>query len=285
MLSLNLNSDLPVNFFRDVSRIAEMAGYSRIWVGESIAHGHSFPLLATAAEMTNRIQIGAGIVSPVANRCHHIIQAFRTLREAYGDRFAIALAPGDADALKSIGAVTSSPVAAVIECLKKLKQVREKEGWRIPIYVGASGPELISMGSEAADGVLLNYVYPEYVHWAIRWMKRRSFTAVYGPALLLPDPENEPLLLAAARVVFRGANKAFLKEFGMLGLNETGTEPSLHANNRVLLEKFTIAGDSHTIVDRIQELFNVGIDEVILATPMCRNINSVKRLPELYFLR
>ncbi len=284
MLSLNLNSDLSLSFFREASRIAESAGYSRIWVGESIRYGHSFPLLATAAEVTHRIQIGAGIVSPQLNRCHHIAQAFRTLREVYGERFVVALAPGDAQVVKSVGAMATRPMEAVLECVKELRDIRESKGWNLPVYVGASGPRLIAEGSEVADGVLLNYVHPEYVEWAMRQMKRKAFTAAYGPALLLPDPENEPLLMSAARVVLTGANQTFLKELSFA--TQSGEKTSRWSTediDRLSMDRFTMAGESTAMIERLQQLSALGVDEVVLATPMCRNLASVETLAKLYF--
>ncbi len=286
MLSLNLNSDLPLNSFKEASRLAESAGYSRIWIGESISYGHSFPLLAMAAQTTSRIQIGAGILSPQLNRCHHIIRAFQTLREAYGERFAVALAPGDAQEVWSAGATAARPVEMVLECARRLKRWRDEKGWELPVYVGASGPRLIAEGSVVADGLLLNYVYPEYLAWAIRQMRRKAFLAAYGPALLLPDHANEPLLRTAVTIVLAGANEAFLREFGLVtqarDARETMAEKSSKTEGILPLDKLALAAPLMEMRKMLQGLSCNGVDEVVLATPMCRNLASVKMLADAY---
>ena len=286
MLSLNLNSDLSLDSFKETARQAESVGYSRIWVGESIGFGHSFPLLALAAEVTRRIQIGAGILSPQLNRCHHIIRAFQTLHEAYGDRFAVALAPGDAREVESAGATAAKPAKMVLECVGELKKRRDERGWDLPIYVGASGPRLIAEGSAAADGILLNYVHPEYLDWAIRQLAQKTFLAAYGPALLLPDHANEPLLRVAARIVIAGANEVFLREFGLISQASEAREalngrPRRNGNN-MPLEKLVLTGGPAEMGAKMQKLSRMGLDEVVLATPMCRNLDSVRALANAF---
>lgn len=285
MLSLNLNSDLPLSSFKEASRLAESVGYSRIWIGESIGFGHSFPLLAVAAEVTRRIQIGAGILSPQLNRCYHIFRAFQTLREVYGDRFAVALAPGDAQEVRSAGATAARSVEVVLECVKELKRWREEKGWNLPVYVGASGPRLIAEGSTTADGVLLNYVHPEYLGWAIRQMKRKTITAAYGPALLLPDPANEPLLRAAATIVLAGANEAFLREFDLTlqarEAREAMVEKLPNVADQCSLGKFVLAGGLTELGMMLRKLSDRGIDEVVLATPFCRNPEAIRTVASI----
>jgi alkanesulfonate monooxygenase SsuD/methylene tetrahydromethanopterin reductase-like flavin-dependent oxidoreductase (luciferase family) len=282
ILSLNLNADLSLKDFREAARLAESAGYFRIWIGESISYGHSFSFLAMAAEETRRIQIGAGILSPQLNRCHHIVRAFQTLQEVYGERFAVALAPGDINEVQSAGANSAKPIETVLQCVKELKKRRDEKKWKLPVYVGASGPRLISEGSMLADGVLLNYIHPEFVDWAIHQMKRKTFAAAYGPALLLPDPVNEPLLREAATTVITGANEVFLREFSLTSQAERAREilASKHSKTdlRLSLERFVLAGKLTEMKAMLEKLFDKGVDEIILATPMCRNLASVKTL-------
>ena len=282
ILSLNLNADLSLKDFREAARLAESVGYFRIWIGESISYGHSFSFLAMAAEETRRIQIGAGILSPQLNRCHHIIRAFQTLQEVYGERFAVALAPGDLNEVQSAGANSAKPVETVLQCVKELKKRRDEKKWKLPVYVGASGPRLIAEGSMVADGVLLNYVHPEFVDWAMHQMKRKTFVAAYGPALLLPDPVNEPLLREAATMVIAGANEVFLSEFSLTTQAGRAREVLARKHSktdlRLSLDRFVLAGNLTEMKAMLEKLFDKGVDEVILATPMCRNLPSVKTL-------
>jgi len=281
--SLNLNSDLSVEHFLEAARLAESAGYYRLWVGESIGFGHSFPFITMAAEKTQRILVGAGILSPQLNHCHHICRAFQTLREVCGDRFAVAIAPGDILEVESAGASTQKVVERVLNCIQELRKLRDERKWELPVYVGASGPRLLAEGSLLADGVLINYVNPEFVEWALSKMKCKTFVAAYGPALLRPDGENERFLRAAAFIVLAGANKAFLEEFGLEALANEARE-NLRKGRisterlRLSLEKFALAGDLEEIKAKFQELEVLGVNEVILATPICRNLASINAL-------
>jgi alkanesulfonate monooxygenase SsuD/methylene tetrahydromethanopterin reductase-like flavin-dependent oxidoreductase (luciferase family) len=282
-VSLNINADLPMEHFREATQLGESAGYGRIWIGENIGFGHPLPHLAVAAEATRYITIGAGIISPQLNRCYHIYRAFQTLREAYGQRFAVALAPGDARELEQTGAETRRPVEAVLDCVRELKRRRGEGKWDFPVYIGASGPRMVTEGSLQADGILLNYIHPDYIEWAMRHMNRKCFVAAYGPALVLPDPVNQHTLRLNVAIILSGANQAFLREFDLENEAAKARE-ALEVKGMIPGDldlpwgKFALMGGVAQLREKLEGLADMGIDEVILSTPMCKNLASVSEL-------
>ncbi len=282
-VGINFNGDLSFETIRKGARISDKLGYSNIWVGESIDFNHPFPVIASIADATVRSRVGSGIISYFFNRRLHIIKAFETLVEAYGDRFAIALAPGDLNSLKSFGIDASKP-------LKKLEQniaeLRASEALAdTPIYAGASGPKMIEIGSRIADGVLLNYAHTEYVEWALSHLAKDTYVGVYAPALLAPDSANEKSALIAASYVAAGANKAFQREFGLTdfidevrGMLRAKRFSDLENHREFLMDRFLISGDEKTIQGQINEFEKMGIDQVILGSPFCYNIKSVETI-------
>ncbi|GBE57031.1 methylenetetrahydromethanopterin reductase [archaeon BMS3Bbin16] len=282
-VGINFNGDQSFAEITEGAKQAEQLGYSDIWVGESIEFNHPFPIITAIADATAGLRVGSGIISYFFNHPLHIKKAFETLVEAYGNRFVIALAPGDLNSLKIAGIDASKP-------LKKLEQtIVELRASEVladtPIYVGASGPRMIELGSRLADGVLLNYVHPEYVEWALEHIALETYVGVYAPALLTPDPVNERSALIAASYVAAGANKAFQEEFGLIDFVDEIREilrdkrfSELGKHGDFLTSRFLISGDEKTLQKRMNEFKKMSIDQVILGSPFCYNIKSVKAI-------
>ncbi|NOZ76345.1 MAG: LLM class flavin-dependent oxidoreductase [Euryarchaeota archaeon] len=281
---LNINGNMDLEGLREAAQAAEEAGFSHIWVGESTAYLHPFPIMTACLEYTEDIRVGTGIISPKRTRRFHIQKAAATLKEVYGPRVMVGLAPGDrygllADCIESAGVL-----AMLEETVRGLKE----DDPELPVFLGASGPRLVALAGDAADGVLLNYVRPEYVRWALGFLKRDTYTAVYGPALLLPGGRLEGQLLGAAAVVAAGSNPAFQEEMGLSDFASRMQElvrqkrwAELAAYEKGLLEGFTISGGVDEISGRIEEYREMGIDQVVFGVPFCRDVRGIRRMGEV----
>ncbi len=273
---INFNGDMSPQRVRERARIAEEAGFDYIWVGETTSFVHPFPVIANICHNTEAIKVGAGIISVQKNRCIHIKKGFETLREVYGSRFVIGIAPGDRFGLLTTCVVTRDIIKKIRECTAQLN----KGG--TPIFIGAAGPKLIELATTVADGILLNYVHPDFVRWAIKHFKRKVYTAAYGPSLVLPDKKNENHLRISAATVIAGGNRVFLEDFGLVEVSEEirtilkkRRYDTLKKYDRVL-DKFTISGDIREIKGRIEELEKLGIDQVIFSSPLSNNPESIR---------
>ncbi len=298
---INFNGDLPFNHIIKGSRISEQIGFKYIWVGESNEFIHPFPVLAAICENTSSIQIGSGIISPQLNLCRHILKAFETLQEIYGQRFIIGLAPGDFIALQSIGVGIKQPIERINECLieiagsvptyisKQIKQITQTEeacAYRtIPVFIGATGPKTIEFASQKADGILLNYLKPEFIKWAMKYFKRKIYTAVYGPSLILPDAQNEKKLLLAASVVASSMPKELQIEFDLekkinqiKNYLQQKNYKELKKYEDFLYSNFTLSGTLEQISKRVEEMVENKIDQVVFGTPICRNLEAIEKL-------
>jgi 5,10-methylenetetrahydromethanopterin reductase len=215
--------------------------------------------------------------------------AFQNLQDVYGNRFALGLAPGDIRGLKITGALTKHPLQKVKNCIREVRK-KFPDSSTLPIYVGASGPKMVEIASKMADGVLLNYVYPEFISWALRYFKDGPCRkAAYGPTLLKPEEKNIELLRVSAAIVLSGGNKTFLREFG---LEETASEVNgilhkrqfhkLRMYDDLLLSKFAISGSLCEVEERVDELKHLGICQVVFATPLCRDVASIKKIGDAF---
>jgi len=301
-IGVNVNTDLPLSYIIEAARAAEASGYDSIWVGEAVEYPHPLPIIALICKETKRIKVGAGILSSKINRCLHIIKAFQTLQEAYGNRLVVGLAPGDYRRLEALGiplveslteletwveylSKTQVPTHLVPESITSRTTVKSLcELTNMPIYVGASGPRMIRMASLNADGILLNYICPKFVEWALKFVENEECCiAAYGPALLKSDDDNLGRLRISAATVLAGANNGFLKEFGLEGESENVKRIlaerryiGLADYDELLLNRFSICSSIEGIEERIKQLKDLGVDQVILATPFWRNLSAIK---------
>ena len=196
------------------------------------------------------------------------------------------LAPGDYRGLTTTGALTSNPLERVTNCVAEFR----KRLATTPVYVGASGPKMVETGSRIADGLLMNYVFPEFLKWALKFFKEGPCRKVaYGPALLKPDEKNLGLLRISAAMMLSGANKVFLEEFGLgdaaSEVGEILAKEEFHKlgdYDSILLEKFALHGSLLDLEKRVEELDALGMNQVVFATPLCRNLSSLKKIGEAF---
>ncbi len=275
-LSLNINGDLPLKDLIDRVKIAESAGIESIWIGELEQFKSSIEVAAqlepeTGAEL-------CVLLSTSRNSCSEIITASK--------KYAVGLIPGRAKDLENF-----------ISCLKEVKGEAET------VYAGVSGPLITERASEYADGLLFNYVYPEYIEWIERYMKpgeeTETLTSAFGPSLFLPSPFYEELLIAAAIVM--QSNPFFLETFNLQkmsrqipsdlyklvrlrqarqSVNETQEFHQIKEYSQELLKLFTISGEMEEVRNRIHQLLHL-CDSVVLGDPFFRDIESLKNLKRL----
>jgi len=300
-IGINFNTDLSISSIIKGAKIAEEYGYNHIWIGEAFQYPHPLPIAALISKVTKKIKVGI-IVSPKIDKCIHIIKSIQVLQEAYGERYAIGLIPGDPLRLKTLGLNTFNVLEDIKFCIKSFPRTNLKiksefkdsipklcKLTSLPIYVGASGPKMINEGSKIADGLLLNYINPEFIKWALEFIDvENCCIAAFGPVLL--KPTTKELLTAlriSAAVVAAGANKSLIKEFNMYTqieeikkIFEKNEFNALESYDEFLINKFAVYGDIEEIKSKIEELRKIGVDQVIFGTPFCKDFEAIKKLSE-----
>ncbi len=276
-VSVNLNGDLSSDELTERARGFEKAGVKIVWVGEFEGFEDPFRVAEVIATSTSLL-IGFGILSPLRRGCGEIRRRVAELEEEFGRRFYVALAPGNR-----------------FENPKEAVDVTVKCARGMNAFVGVSSPYITKEASKSSPGLLVNYVKPDFVRWIRGFMRRRVFTASYGPALILPSEFEEDLLIAAS-IVFTGSGKlinAFhlqhiaaelgrmnierLVEIRRRGESIKDVADVLFKHREFLLQNFTISGSYESVVGRIKNLLTVS-DHVILADPFFRDRKSIKFL-------
>lgn len=186
-VALYLQDLHPLREAMEYARYAEERGFDAVWQAESrLVREATVPMAAYAA-VTSRIKVGSGIV-PIWTRNVGLLAAtFSTLDELAPGRVMLGLGAWWEPLASKVGVDRRKPLRAMRETVEATRRLLAMErvsydgefvhlddveidivhGDRspkhVPIYIGATGMQMMELAGEIADGVLLNYmVAPAY---------------------------------------------------------------------------------------------------------------------------
>jgi 5,10-methylenetetrahydromethanopterin reductase len=181
--SLRLNNDHPVSEYVRLAVLAESVGFDQFWVSNDLFF-RSAPVILTAVALATRtIEIGTCILNPYTINPAEIAMIAATLDEVSGGRFNLGLSSGAEDFLAWVGIPAKKPLTAVVESVAALNHLLSGENaahdgdflrWteetylrfsphrRVPIYLGAMSPKMLTEIGRVADGGLPLLFPPEH---------------------------------------------------------------------------------------------------------------------------
>lgn len=160
----------PPGRFRELVAAAEDAGFDALWVCDSSLHARDvYVYLALVATGSSRLRFGPNCTHPCTRHPAVTANAIATLQEVSGGRARLAVGAGDRP-VTELGYRPAS-VAAVREMVRVVRALHRGETVDaadgivlrnarlagpvpVPVYVAASGPRMLELGGEVADGVL-----------------------------------------------------------------------------------------------------------------------------------
>ena len=180
--SIRVNNDLSVEETVALAKGAEAAGFDQFWLSHDLFMRSAPVALAVAAQHTERIHLGIGILNPYTLDPAEIAMVAATLSEVTGGRFLLGLAPGAVEFLDWVGLEQPLALTRVRETMVVLRLLLEGKraafegrtlrwkdgaylrmpGATVPIYLGAMGPRMLELAGRSADGVLPLLFPPEH---------------------------------------------------------------------------------------------------------------------------
>lgn len=176
----------------DYVRYAEEKGFEAVWQAESRLVRDAIVPMAAYAAVSEKIKIGSGVINNWTRNIGLLAATFLTLDDLAPNRIICGLGAWWDPLAQNVGIERRKPLLAMRETIEVLRrllnmervtfngefhQVNEIEldvvhGRREPrdvqIMVGATGPKMIELTGEIADGIVLNYcVPPEYNEMAM----------------------------------------------------------------------------------------------------------------------
>jgi alkanesulfonate monooxygenase SsuD/methylene tetrahydromethanopterin reductase-like flavin-dependent oxidoreductase (luciferase family) len=152
--------EYPLETIRAVAPAAEAAGYHTFWLSQP-ENRDSLATLADVSGLTQRIKLGIGAIpftlrgpDEMAGRVRGLNLPLDRLRLGVGS----GTGPGSLDRLR--------------DGVRDLRSLLDVE-----IVVAPLGPKMCRLAGEVADGVLLNWLTPEFAHSSLQWVQEGADAA------------------------------------------------------------------------------------------------------------
>ena len=201
---------------------AEKMGFEAVWQAESRLVRDAIVPMAAYAAVTERIKIGSGVINNWTRNIGLLAATFLTLDDLAPGRIIAGLGAWWDPLARNVGIIRRKPLKAMRETVIVLRRLLNmervtfhgefvhvdgieldvvhgrREPRNVPIYIGATGPKMLALAGEIADGVLLNYcVPPEYNDWALEQIEKgarkagRSLDDIDRPQLIVASVDED----------------------------------------------------------------------------------------------
>lgn len=186
-VAMYLQDAHPIRDGMEYTRYAESRGFEAVWQAESRLVRDAIVPMAAFAAVTSKIKIGSGVINNWTRNAAIISTTFLTLDDLAPDRVILGIGAWWDPLAKNVGISRTKPLKAmrevvtVVRDLLAMKNVTfhgefvqvtgiehdivhgRREPRHVPIYIGATGMQMMELAGEIGDGVLLNYlVSPQY---------------------------------------------------------------------------------------------------------------------------
>jgi len=206
----------------DFVQYAEKRGFEAVWQAESRLVRDAIVPMAAYAAVTQRIKVGSGVINNWTRNIGLLAATFLTLDDLAPNRIICGIGAWWDPLAKNVGIDRRKPLTAMKETVTILKKLLgmekvtfhgefihvdgieldvvhgRKEPRNVPVYIGATGDQMMEMAGEIADGVVLNYcVPPEYNINALQLLEKGAEKAKRGledvdrPQLIVCSVDND----------------------------------------------------------------------------------------------
>jgi 5,10-methylenetetrahydromethanopterin reductase len=231
-------------------KYAEEKGFEAVWQAESRLVRDAIVPMAAFAAHTSRIKIGSGVVNNWTRNVALTAATFLTLDDLAPNRIILGIGAWWDPLAKNVGIERNKPLLAmrehitVVRELLAMKNVTfhgefvnvtgieldvvhgRREPRNVPIMIGATGPKMMTLSGEIADGVVLNYlVSPSYNLKAMEQLEAgakvagRSIDSIDRPQLVVcsVDYDRKRALDGARKLVtqYLGQQPHIMKASGV----------------------------------------------------------------------
>ncbi len=206
----------------DFVQYAEDRGFESVWQAESRLVRDAIVPMAAYAAVTNRIHIGSGVINNWTRNIGLLASTYLTLDDLAPDRIICGIGAWWDPLARNVGIERRKPLTAMRETVEVLRRLLNMErvtfhgefvhvdgieldvvhGRRepryVPIMIGATGPKMMELTGEIADGAVLNYcVPPEYNDQALELLENgakksgRTLDDVDRPQLVVCSVDHD----------------------------------------------------------------------------------------------
>jgi 5,10-methylenetetrahydromethanopterin reductase len=200
--ALYLQDAHPIRQGMDLARYAERKGFAAVWQADSrLVRDATVPMAAFAA-VTSTIHIGSGVMDIWSRNPARLASTFSTLDDLAPGRIICGLGAWWDPLAAKVGIDRAKPLSRMREVVTVVRALlanehvtfhgehvhldgveldyvhQERRPKQVPIYIGATGMQMMELAGEIADGCVLNYlVSPAYNRTAMEALARGAAKA------------------------------------------------------------------------------------------------------------
>ncbi len=181
----------------EYARYAEQKGFEAVWQAESRLVRDAIVPMAAYAAVTEKLKVGSGVINNWTRNIGLLAATYLTLDDLAPDRILCGIGAWWDPLARNVGIDRRKPLLAMKETVITMRRLLNmervtfhgefvhvdgieldvvhgrREPRNVPIYIGATGDQMMEMTGEIADGALLNYcVPPEYNLKAIEQLEK-----------------------------------------------------------------------------------------------------------------
>lgn len=186
-VAIYLQDAHPIREGMEFARYAEQQGFSAVWQAESRLVREATVPMAAFASVTDTITIGSGVVDCWSRNPARLAATFSTLDDLAPGRVILGIGAWWDPLAQKVGINREKPLRVMREIVTVVRALLNNENVtfhgeyvhldgveldyvyqarrpkNVPIYIGATGMQMMELTGEIADGAVLNYlVSPEY---------------------------------------------------------------------------------------------------------------------------
>lgn len=190
--ALYLQDAHPISEGIDYVKYAEEKGFDAVWQADSRLVRDAIVPMSAFAATTSHIKIGSGVVDCWTRNPARLAATFSTLDDLAPGRVILGIGAWWDPLATKVGISRDKPLRAMREIITAVRALlnnetvtmdgtfvhldgveldyvyQDRRPKDVPIYLGATGMQMMELAGEIADGVVLNYlVSPEYNKTAI----------------------------------------------------------------------------------------------------------------------
>ena len=304
--ALYLQDAHPIREGMELVQYAEKRGFDAVWQADSRLVRDAIVPMSAFAAVTDRIKIGSGVVDVWTRNPARLASTFSTLDDLAPGRVICGLGAWWDPLAAKVGIKRDKPlrvmreIVSVVRSLLNNEEVtfdgeyvhldgveldyvyQERRPKDVPIYIGATGMQMMELTGEIADGAVLNYlVSPAYNREALAALERgaakagRTVAEIDRPQLIVcsVDRDRRKALDGARLLVtqYLGQQPHIMKASGVSPdlLDEIGkvlTWPATHeqvveASKRVpdeVVQMITASGTPDECQEKVAEYVATG---------------------------
>lgn len=318
-LGINLMAVQPPDQFIQTATFVESAGFSHMFVADSSLHARDvYPYLTLLATHTQRVRIGPLVTHPYTRHPAVNANALATINEISGGRTIANIGAGDRpvmelgypiararvvrDAFLAMRRLLAGETMDVAAETFRLQAAALHYGRRpMPMYLTASGPRMLELGGELADGVLfLSGSDPRCVRFALEHIaigaarSGRSLTdlvlgcCIYGA--LDDDRRRADEACRPIAAWFPQTSPAYARAIGVpddrieaiqraySGGHFDHAQAALRLVTDDMIDAFALAGDAARWLDRLKAIEALGVNLVVVFPMVEDKAGMIRRL-------